>query len=1360
VSFTSRIDRSVLRILLIGGLAALAVVLGGWLVGRARLGTSDREGFARLERQVRGQFDEISRSLERMASAVATPPDRLVAAVHDQSAVRALFDAVDVVWQQAGGSPDLAITVYGPDAQPLAWSGRPSEIVRARLTADQSTIFPARGSSGLRLVCVRPVLGADGRRLGTIATERLLSTRRGIANLTAEDYTLATSVGEISLRLRAEGAGDREHPYTFLIRSPHGEVMLEASVKPDDLRRARARWTDGMLSLVLAIAALTVVLLIDPLLDRRAASRHMGTYLAITGAIVALIAGAWSLLTIAGRSTGALSGAFAPSISGQPLASSLFRSPFDFLLSSLALLALVAILFDIGEGWRLRARRRRRAVTASPGAVVAYVGVQLGVGAAFSLLLAAYQLFLRATFIQARIDILNFSVHPWSAARLSLALSLVLFHACVLWLGVLAFRLAVMPWRRAPGVRGSLLLIAAWTGAFSLVVAIGASLGWRVPWMPTALAYVAVVVAAAFSPRIVPRFRHASQGFRLILAFLAVLLPAVVMYPTLMHFADRANRVEIERSFAPEVMNQREAIKTHLANAMDQIDAMPALAGLVESAAVAGRGAPGNTEFSTVAFSIWSKTDLATSRIASAIEVYSADGTMVSRFALYLPEYRYTSAAQRTETPEENCAWDLYEYVSRFGSQERKLLHAGRAICVPGPAAGPIVVGSIVIHAMLDYSALPFLSSQNPYYELLRPTGQRRREGVPAGEVDLTVYGWSGTQIYTSATVASPLGEELFRRAYASRQPFWTSIDIGGVRHDVYFMNDRGGIYALAYPTVPPIGHLVNLAELTTLVGLGYLAMLGGSMLFRVLSGHRSGSGRALLREIRASFYRKVFLAFVAVAVIPVITLAIVAQAYIGGRLRTDTEAAAVRTGAVAQRVIQDFNINMLMPDVRANRPEAGLPAQMPIAVFDDDIMVWLSGVIDQDVNVFMGPEVVATSERDLFESQMLPKRTPADVYRAIALDRRSSFVGQERSGEFPYMLAAAPIRMGDREAILTVPLMLRQQEIEREIDDMNRRIVLASLLFSLIGAGIGYTMAERIADPVNRLTRATRRIARGDLHARIAATSSDELRRLVEAFNSMAADLQRQREQLERTNRLEAWHEMARQVAHEIKNPLTPIQLSAEHLQRVHADRGRPLSPVLDDCINSILSQVRLLRQISAEFSSFASSPTASPAPTSLVDLIDEVVGPYRSGLAGRVDVSEDLPATLPPVFVDRTLIGRALANIVENALHAMPGTGTLSVRARELSERGKPTVQVALTDTGIGMDAEALARLFEPYFSTRAIGTGLGLAIAKRNITLNGGTITVESQKGKGTTVYLNLPVAEGESAVSDRQVVVGSE
>ena len=153
-----------------------------------------------------------------------------------------------------------------------------------------------------------------------------------------------------------------------------------------------------------------------------------------------------------------------------------------------------------------------------------------------------------------------------------------------------------------------------------------------------------------------------------------------------------------------------------------------------------------------------------------------------------------------------------------------------------------------------------------------------------------------------------------------------------------------------------------------------------------------------------------------------------------------------------------------------------------------------------------------------------------------------------------------------------------------------------------------------------------------------------------------MAAELKAQRDQLERTHRLEAWAEMARQVAHEIKNPLTPIQLSAEHLRRVHADRGEPLGAGARRLRHAILGQVKLLRQISSEFSSFASSPTAAPARGRLPELVAEVVEPYRHGLAGRRSITQ-VAVPLPPAFVDRTLIARALSNIVENALHAMPG-------------------------------------------------------------------------------------------------------
>jgi len=212
----------------------------------------------------------------------------------------------------------------------------------------------------------------------------------------------------------------------------------------------------------------------------------------------------------------------------------------------------------------------------------------------------------------------------------------------------------------------------------------------------------------------------------------------------------------------------------------------------------------------------------------------------------------------------------------------------------------------------------------------------------------------------------------------------------------------------------------------------------------------------------------------------------------------------------------------------------------------------------------------------------------------------------------------------------------------------------------------------------------------------------------------------------------------MARQVAHDIKNPLTPIQLSAEFLKRVHADSGAPLGSVVDSCIATILSQVTLLRQIASEFSSFASSPVARLAPTRIDEVVQEVLAPYEMGLPGNVSLQAELGHDVPELPLDRGLLARALVNVIENALHAMRGGGTLIVRTARHGEGA----QIVVTDTGVGMEPEALERLFEPYFSTKATGTGLGLTIARRNVELNRGTIEVVSAKGRGTTVTLTLP------------------
>jgi signal transduction histidine kinase len=647
---------------------------------------------------------------------------------------------------------------------------------------------------------------------------------------------------------------------------------------------------------------------------------------------------------------------------------------------------------------------------------------------------------------------------------------------------------------------------------------------------------------------------------------------------------------------------------------------------------------------------------------------------------------------------------------------------ASRSICLRGRP-----VGAIVVSVMLDFGTLPFIEQQSPYLESLQPEGQAPAEGAFGRDVEFVVYGWSRAPIYASGTSVWLLPDGVFQQMIRSRAPFWASIPREGAEFRVYFMNDRGGIYALGYPVITLFGHLVKLGELVFLVGVLYIALLASVALANAITSRTPASGRALLREIRASFYRELFLAFVAATVVPVVILAIVIRTYFATQLREGTAEAAAKTALVAQRLVEDYAT--LPPGARAG------------AALDDQVMALVRRAIDEDVNLFERAQLQVTSERDLFESGLLPMRTPADVYRRIVLDRLPTFVREEAG----YLLAAAPVRAGGREGVVTVPVTLRREESERQIDDLDRQVLSAAVLFSLLFGAVGYGMAERIADPISRLTRATRRIARGNLDARVAAAASDELGRLINDFNGMADELKRQRIELERTQRLEAWADMARQVAHDIKNPLTPIQLSAEHARRVNIDHGRPLSPVLDDCINAILSQVRLLRQIATEFSSFASTATAHPAPTLLSELLDEVVGPYRSGLAGRIAIDVRVPDDLPVIQVDRNLLARAFTNVIENALHAMPGNGRLSILVRRVSSpppRGESVV-IEMTDTGIGMDPESIARLFEPYFSTKAAGTGLGLTIAKRNIELNGGTIEVHSQKGVGTMVTMTLPV-----------------
>ena len=1301
------------HLLAAGLLVAAAAGLAGGALELWRFGANDRAAAARVEAHVRSEFVRMTGALARVGSRIASDPAAAQALPAGADAARTLFDLVAAARAREDDSDAISVTVYdGPSGMARAWAGRPSDIPADRVTGPDrdgraTSYFVTPSPLGLRLVYVAPIAGPDRRRLGAVAVEHVLAPAPAAAMIAAANWVLPTPIAPASLRTRYEGAGDQSRPGAFLVRAPDGEPLVEASVGEPDLQHARARWRQRVIASVLAIAGVAILLLIGPVLDHRAAAREPGTYVRGTAAALLLLAaGGYALWR-----------AWATAVGTVP------RMPTVLMLGGASVAAAIALLVSPAARLRLVRRNGRSWIE---DARARFGAMQLSAGVIAVGLVIAFDRLLSCAVDPVSVDLRHFSLHPWNGARVLLLGGILACHVAALWAATLVFAAAASRWRlHRSGASTPALLLTLWIGPSVLTAIASARREWPIPAMALVLSVAACAIAALFARRLMIWYRHTTVAARILALFVAFLVPALLLYPSMDFFAERATRRLITTQYAVQAARYPQTLQDRLTAARNEIDAMPFLPAVVSDASslefVAGRSDEGRT-----AFLIWRQTVLARERLTSAVELYGVNGTLVSRFALNFPEY--TGTAQ-TPQAARGCGWDVFGEAAPFGSEERRMLHAQRNICASGGGGSARPVGAIVVHVVLDYRTLPFITSQSPYFEVFRPSESGApAEGTAGGNVGVAIYGWGLMPIYTSGRSAWAITDELFQRIYASRAPFWATVRPPDGRFRVYFSNDRAGIYALGYPVLSPFDHLVHLAELSTLAGAVYILVLVGTAVFTRSSRDRPRIGRALLREIRASFYRKLFLAFVLAAIVPVLTLALVIRTYFTSLLQADVEGEAARTAAVAQRVIEESGALLRGGD--------------GLASISDDVMVWIGQVIDQDVNIFEGPRLVATSERDLFSSGLLPTRTPDEVYRAIVLQRLPMFVGQDQIGSVPYMIAAAPVRAVGRDDILTVPLGSRQREIAREIDDLDRGIHLASLFFVLLGAGIGLYMAERIADPVRRLTRATRQIARGDFDARIAVKTADELKRLVDAFNGMAGELKAQRAQLERTNRLEAWAEMARQVAHEIKNPLTPIQLSAEHLRRVHEDRGEPLGPVLEGCISAILGQVRLLRQISAEFSSFASSPTAKPSPVAVPELVTEVVDPYRTGLAGRIDVVNRVVPPLPQVYADRTLVARALANIIENALHAMPGSGVLTVDGWQDGDG----VRIRVKDTGLGMDDDALARVFEPYFSTKTTGTGLGLPIAKRNIELSGGSIELHSEKGAGTTVTITLPIAAG--------------
>jgi signal transduction histidine kinase len=1275
------------------GLAAL-----GWAWEASRFGFSPEAGAVRLRADVQRRFGDATRRVDALARRVSHDGQivQLLAAGSDPS--EALFARL-LDLAHTGVTIEASATLHVPAGPPgafkvVAWSDGPADVLPADQLNGPTPLFVAVGAAGLRLVSAMPIEAA-GRRVGVVTAEALLSPAP-VATTDPQTFRLATSFGPVPVVAADKREGVLTSP--FILASAAGVPLLEVGFEPEMLAAGRQAFRRR----VVAMSALPVFVLLLPsvgaVLRRRGAS-DLASWCFWT-AILAVI-------VVAG---GAAVAGLASLVGASPPGTRLIWSLTGFAL---------AVAIPVSAWWRRWPRRRPRSAPVRFAAEQLLAGLVLA--AAIGFLVEMLRDPLDAAVL-ARWQLPIFSADVTALAELgaTLLIEIALGWTTAAVLAIVAARWT-LGWRRVSGWIAALLWVAP-----TIVLLYTPAPG--IP-APGALAAAVAALFGLFAGTIRHNYRHTSQAVRLLLIFGALLLPVVAVYPLSAFSRDRAVRALVQNDYAPATASAQRAEQLHawLTAAQAAIDRFPdALQG-------ARAAVPGARVESQAAFRVWRRTPLSRDRVTSEIELFGVNRKLVSRFALNVPQFEEAYRTGEETWTGTSCTWDAFAEVKRFGAEERRMLHADRGLCdVEGR-----ITGAVVIHVLPDYRALPFVSSANPYFDVLARPGSAPGSRIP--DLQVVVYGWNLKPTFSSSSgrITWPLPAEVDDRLYRSRDPFWTVLTAEGRDYSVYFLNDRAGIYAVGYPRATLFEHLSRLSESFAGVAVVFLVVLAALTIYAPFAAVPRGPGgplRRLLVEIRTSFYRKLFLFFVLAAIGPVLLFAAAFSAYTMARFRADIESEAAGVVSVARRVFEELSAAGRRPD------------QEPAPV-SDDMLVWIRQVIDQDDNVYQGPDLVATSQRDLYASGVLPTRTPASVYHTIALHRATTFVANDRIGSFQYLVAAAPVPVSGRDAVLTVPLASRQREIEREVEDLSRGVLVGMVVVVLFAAGLGASVAGRVSDPVSRLTRATRLIASGNLDVRLMADTADELGRLVEDFNAMAATLVAQRAELARTHQFKAWAEMARQVAHEIKNPLTPIQLAAEHLRHVHEDSKRPLGPVFDQCVNTVLQQVRLLRQIASEFATFGSETVARPGAVNLASLVEAVVGPYRPGLDGRIRIETAIDARLPGVWVDRTLILRALTNVVENAIQAMPGRGTLTVTAAGRDAE----VVVTVSDTGLGMDQEAVRRAFEPYFSTKTAGSGLGLANAKRNIELCGGAIEIGSTPGTGTTVTITLPTEAPARAIA---------
>lgn len=490
-------------------------------------------------------------------------------------------------------------------------------------------------------------------------------------------------------------------------------------------------------------------------------------------------------------------------------------------------------------------------------------------------------------------------------------------------------------------------------------------------------------------------------------------------------------------------------------------------------------------------------------------------------------------------------------------------------------------------------------------------------------------------------------------------------------------------------------------------------------------------------RFFKFGFREKLFASFLLASVIPIVILAIYTREFV-----KDKNDSFYSDQLISDlRIVEQYIKGKIPPTQNKPLEQAKNNVQYS-GMFDKSFLE-----SDKNFNFYVKTKLAASTSEQLYKSDLLDSRISGSAFYNIALLKRDYYPESQEIGDLTFIVGYKPVydKFGNLSGIISSQTVFKQSEINQELTESLVYILGPYFTTVIILIFIVNFLSYRISNPVLKLQKATEQLSRGNIDVQVKSNSKDEIGELVKSFNRMIRELKRSRAELKKAEREGAWRDIARQVAHEIKNPLTPMKLAMQHLYTSYSRGSNDFKAIIQTTNKLIIDQIETLNKIATEFSNFAKLPSRNYELLDINDILNDVVKLMNTH--GKISLKIDLEKDKKFILGDKDEVRRALINIIKNSVQAVEeketGKDNGSVKIEAIRNNGYYLVKI--NDNGVGMDSDTRQKLFEPYFSTKSSGMGLGLVITKKILDDMKAKINVKSEMGKGTEVEIIFKIEE---------------